>query len=143
MTEQPDQPYTPQPPPPPPAPAPGAPPPPLAPETEKQVGALAHVVAGGATLLSGGTLGFVAALVMYLVYRDRGPFVRAHVTNALNVQILIGIGLVISAVLFVVLIGFITYPIVYVVGVVLHVVGLIKAMNGEWWTPPLTPAFVK
>ena len=27
------------------------------------------------TVLSGGFLGFVAALVMYLVFRDRGPFV--------------------------------------------------------------------
>ena len=33
----------------------------------------------------------VAALVMYLVFRDRGPFVRYNAANALNVQIAAGI----------------------------------------------------
>ena len=51
----------------------------------------------GATVLSGGFLGFVAALVMYLIYRDRGPFVRAHSANALNIQIIAGIVMLISA----------------------------------------------
>ena len=30
-----------------------------------------------------------------------------------------------------------------VFGVILSIMGAIKANNGEWWTPPLTPAFVK
>lgn len=121
----------------------GAPATPLTPENERQIGALAHGVAAAATAFSGGTLGFVAALVVYLIYKDRGPFVRAQAANALNVQIMTGIGLIISAVLMIVLIGFITYPIVVVFGVVLHIIGAVKAWNGEWWTPPLTPQFVK
>ena len=88
----------------------------LSPETEKQIGALAHGVGAAATFFSGGTLGFVAALVMYFIYRDRGPFVRSHVANALNVQIMIGIGLIISALLMIILVGFITYPIVWTAG---------------------------
>ncbi|MBP6995433.1 MAG: DUF4870 domain-containing protein [Phycicoccus sp.] len=121
----------------------GAPAAPLTPENERQIGALSHGVAAAATAFSGGTLGFVAALVVYLIYKDRGPFVRAQAANALNVQIMTGIGLIISAVLMIVLIGFITYPIVVVFGVVLHILGAVKAWNGEWWTPPLTPQFVK
>ena len=105
--------------------------------------ALAHGVGAAATFFSGGTLGFVAALVMYFIYRDRGPFVRSHVANALNVQIMIGIGLIISALLMIILVGFITYPIVWIVGIVLHIVGAVKAMNGEYWKPPMTPDFVK
>jgi uncharacterized Tic20 family protein len=31
----------------------------------------------------------------------------------------------------------------FVVAGVLHVIGAMKAYNGEWWTPPLTPQFVK
>jgi len=27
--------------------------------------------------------------------------------------------------------------------VVVHIVGAVKANNGEWYTPPLTPQFVK
>lgn len=80
---------------------------------------------------------------MYFVYRDRGPFVRANVANALNMQIMIGIGLVISGILMFVLIGLITYPIIWVLGIVFHIIGAVKAMNGEWWKPPMTPDFVK
>lgn len=127
----------------PPQPSYGAPVAPLTPENERQIGALAHGVAGAATAFSGGTLGFIAALVIYLIYKDRGPFVRAHAANALNVQIMTGIALIVSGILMFVLIGFITYPIILVVGVVLHIIGALKAWNGEWWTPPLTPQFVK
>ena len=116
---------------------------PLTPESERQIGALAHGIAAAATFFSGGTLGFVAALIIYLVYRDRGPFVRAHAANALNVQILTGIGLVLSALLMIILVGFITYPLIWVLGIVLHIIGTVKAMNGEWWKPPFTPDFVK
>ena len=51
--------------------------------------------------------------------------------------------LIVSGILMFVLVGFITYPIIYVAGIVIHIVGAVKAMNGEWWTPPLVPAFVK
>lgn len=115
----------------------------LAPETEKQISALSHGIGAAATFFSGGTLGFVACLIMYFVYRDRGPFVRANVANALNMQIMIGIGLVISGILMFVLIGLITYPIIWVLGIVFHIIGAVKAMNGEWWKPPMTPDFVK
>ena len=31
----------------------------------------------------------------------------------------------------------------FVVAGLLHVIGAVKAYNGEWWTPPLTPQFIK
>lgn len=112
---------------------------PLSPHEERQMGALAHGLCAGAMFFSGGTLGFVAALVMYALYKDRGPFVRAHVTNALNLQISIGIGLIVSAILMLALVGFVTYPFIWVGGIVLHIIGAVKASSGQWWTPPLTP----
>ncbi|WP_257957138.1 DUF4870 domain-containing protein [Nocardioides sp. B-3] len=80
---------------------------------------------------------------MYLIYRDRGPFVRAHAANSLNVQIITGIILLISFPLMLLLIGFVTYPLALVFAFVLHVIGAMKANNGEWWNPPMTPRFVK
>ena len=103
----------------------------------------AHGVALGATVLSGGFLGFVAALVMYLVFRDRGPFVRHHSANALNVQIIAGIVMLISLPLMLVLIGFVTFAAAWVFAVIVHIIGMVKANNGEWYNPPLTPQFVK
>lgn len=43
----------------------------------------------------------------------------------------------------VVLIGFVTYPLVCLVATVVHVIGAVKASNGELWTPPGTYRFVQ
>lgn len=116
---------------------------PITPSEERTWGMLSHVIAIAAMVLSAGLLGFLGSLVVYLVYKDRGPFVRANAANSLNVQIMTGIILLISFPLMFVLIGFITYPAALLVALVLHLIGAIKASNGEWWDPPLTPRFVR
>jgi uncharacterized protein len=115
---------------------------PISASQERTLGAVAHGVPLIAMVLSAGLLGFVGSLVIYLMYKDRGPFVRAHAANSLNVQIITGIVLLISFPLMLLLIGFITYPLALVFAFVLHVIGAVKANNGEWWTPPMTPRFV-
>lgn len=114
----------------------------ISPQEEKTWGVISHVVPAVALVASAGTLGFVASLVIYLLYKDKGPFVRQQAANSLNLQIATLIGLVVSAVLMLVLIGFVLYPLVIVWAVVLHIIGALKSNSGEWWTPPLTPRFV-
>lgn len=138
MSQQPHQQFPPQPQQQPPSYQPAT----MSPEEERNLGMIAHLVPAVLLPLSAGTAGFVASLVVYLVYKDRGPFVRAHAANSLNVQIITGILLLVSAVAMVVLIGFITYPAVILVATVIHVIGAMKANNGEWWQPPMTPRFV-
>ena len=123
----------------------GAPytPQPLSPTEERNLGLIAHLVPAVLLPLSAGTLGFLGSLVIYLMYKDRGPFVRQHAANSLNVQIVTAILLLASTVLMIVFIGFLTYGLVIVVATVIHVIGAVKANNGEWWTPPLTPQLVK
>lgn len=116
--------------------------PPMSPGEERTVGVLAHVVPLVAMVVSAGLLGFVASLVIYFVYRGRGPFARENAANSLNVQIITRIMLIISAVLILVLVGFITYPLALLFAFVVHVIGAMKANRGEWWRPPLTPRFV-
>lgn len=115
----------------------------LTPSEERNLGLLAHVVPAILLPLSAGLLGFVGSLVIYLMYKDRGPFVRQHAVNSLNVQIITAILLLLSTALMFVLVGFLFYPLVIIVSVVIHVIGAVKANNGEWWTPPLTPQFVR
>lgn len=112
-------------------------------DEERTVGVIVHAVPAAALVLSAGTLGFVASLVIYLVYKDRGEYARRQAANSLNVQIMTGILLVVSVVLFLVLIGFVTYAVVIVWATVLHVIGAVRASNGVWWNPPLTPRFVR
>lgn len=138
-------------------PAPGAPvppgyavapaPAPMKPTDERTAGMAAHGITLAATIFSSGTLGFVCALVIYLVFRDRGPFVRAHAANALNVQITAAIAIVIGIVLTITIIGaIIGIPLMIAAviwAIVMHIIGAVKANNGEWWSPALTPQFVK
>jgi uncharacterized Tic20 family protein len=116
---------------------------PMKPSDERTAGMAAHGVTLAATILSSGFLGFVCALVMYLVFRDRGPFVRSHAANALNVQIMAGIVMLISLPLMLVLVGFLTFGAAVIWAIVMHIIGAVKANNGEWWSPALTPQFVK
>ncbi len=115
----------------------------LSPQQERQWGMIAHIVPLGAMVLSAGTLGFVGSIIIFVLYKDKGPFVRAHAANSVNVQIMTAIVLLLSIPLMFVLIGFLTFAIALVVAFVLHVIGAMKANGGEWWNPPLTPRFVR
>ena len=131
----------------------GAPARAMSPADERTWGALSHGAALLAMVLSAGFLGFLGSLAVYLVHKDRGPFVRTHAANSLNIQITMFIWLVVATVLYVVLgivtlgIGFVVLLPLFiappVVAGVLHLVGCVKAYNGEWWDPPLTPRLVR
>src|SRR5688572_15844528 len=122
-------------------------------QQERTWGAISHAGAVVAMICSAGFLGFLASIAVYVVHKDRGPFVRAHAANSLNIQITMFIWLVV--------LGILTIPVAiftlglglvvmlpalaaaFVVAGVLHVIGAVKAYNGEWWNPPFTPSFVK
>jgi uncharacterized Tic20 family protein len=122
-------------------------------EDERTWGAISHAGAVVAMICSAGFLGFLASIAVYVIHKDRGPFVRAHAANSINIQITMFIWLVV--------LGILTIPIAvltlglglvvmlpalaaaFVVAGILHVIGAVKAYNGEWWNPPFTPQFVK
>lgn len=122
-------------------------------EDERTWGALSHAGAVVAMICSAGFLGFLASVAVYVIHKDRGPFVRAHAANSLNIQITMFIWLVVLGIL-TIPIALLTFGLglvvmvpalvaAFVVAGILHVVGAIKAYNGEWWNPPFTPRFVK
>jgi uncharacterized protein len=110
----------------------------ITPSEERTMGTLAHGIPLVAMVVSAGTLGFVASLILYLFYKDRGPFVRENAVNSLNIQITTGIVLLLSIPLMFVLVGFLTFAAALVVAFVLHLIGALKANRGEWWRPPMT-----
>lgn len=163
MTEPVNEPTSSIPPPPPPPPAAGLPPNqpydnpyarPGAPaeltaEQERIWAVTTHAIAGAAMILSAGTLGFVASLVIYLIYKDKGPFIRQHAADAMNIQLnalLWAIGMAVTGlILSIILIGFAIWALMAVIPIiatVLHVLGAIKAYNGETHWSPLTIKFV-
>ena len=116
---------------------------PLSPDQERTWATATHAIAGAAMILSAGTLGFVAALVIYLVYKDKGPFVRQHAADAVNIQLNALLWAIVGVILALVLIGFAILFVIPFVATVLHVIGAIKAYNGEQHWSPLTLRFVR
>ncbi|OIV37596.1 hypothetical protein BIV57_10275 [Mangrovactinospora gilvigrisea] len=88
-------------------------------------------------------LGFVPALVVYLVYRDRSPLARQHAATELNAWITWMIYNVVLGVL-----GFVTIGIAWIVLLALWVVylvyaimALVAAMRGQGFSYPKWLAF--
>jgi uncharacterized Tic20 family protein len=103
----------------------------------------AHAIAGAAMILSAGTLGFVAALVIYLVHKDRGAFVRQYSANAVNIQLNALMWAIVGFVLAIVLVGFLVLAVVPVWATVLHIIAAIKASQGEAHWSPMTIRVVR
>lgn len=107
---------------------------PLSPTDERMWAMLSHV---GGLFFS-----FVAPLVVYLVFRDRSALVRNQAAEALNFQIMVMIGMVVSAVLSIVLIGFLTMLIVGIADLALCIMAAMAANRGEYYRYPATIRFV-
>lgn len=123
---------TPPPPPPPPygAPSAYAPPTPLSPQDEKNWSLGAHL---GVLLV-----GFLAPLIIWLMFKGRGPFLDHHAKESLNFQITVMIALFASAILSLLLIGIVLMFAIIPWMIVMPIVAAVKASNGEWYRYPLT-----
>ena len=68
-----------------------------------------------------GFLGPVAALIIYLIYKDRSPRVAFHALQSMSYQIgwlvILAVGWILTTLLMVVLIGFLLIPVMIVVSV--------------------------
>jgi uncharacterized Tic20 family protein len=94
--------------------------------------ALAHVLAI--------FTGFIGPLIILLASDD--DFAEQNARNALNFQIMVTIGYILSSVLMVVLIGLLLFPIVGLLHVVLCAYAALQAKDGKEWKYPLTPDLV-
>jgi len=152
-TEGGQQPYSGQPTPPPPPPGQAPTPPPgqaptygqapgygqpaqaaVSPSDARMWSTLAHV---GGIFFS-----FVPSLVIYVMYKDRDPFVRRHATQALNFQIIIAIAYFVAGLLTLALIGFLLLPAVGICMVVFSIIAAMAANRGEEYTYPMIPQMV-
>ena len=100
----------------------------------KSMAALVHV---GAIFF-----GFIPPLVGYLVY-DKDPFIRHHSREALNFQITVFIGYVVSFFLALVLIGIFTAIAIGLGALVFSIIAAVKASSGEYYTYPINIPFIK
>ena len=108
---------------------------PLSPADEKLYATLTHI---GGIFLS-----VIPALIVFLVFKDRGPFIRAHSVTALNFQLTMLIAAAIGSVLIIVLVGFLVLGAVSIAILVFSIIAAVAANNGQYYRYPLTIPFVK
>jgi hypothetical protein len=113
---------------------------PLSPADERLWSTLVHLSPFVAAFVGLPVLG---PLVIYLVLRDRGPFIRFHAAQALNFQLVLLIAYIVFGVLSLVLIGIPLLIATAVLSVVFQIIAAIRANSGEWYRYPLTPDWVK
>lgn len=129
--------------------------PPLSPAEEKQWAILTHVL--------GIFFGPVSAAALYFLFRDRGPFVKAHTTTEWNFQLTV---LIASGVAFAVSFAsilanfaerstaistsmslfFVGYFLMFVIRIVALVLGIVAARaasRGEYYTYPFAIQFAR
>ena len=111
------------------------PPQPLSPQDERTWSLLAHI----GTIV----LGFIAPLIVLLVQGERSPMVRAHSVESLNFQITVTIGYVVSSILMVVLVGFVTFFVIWAAALVFAILATIAASKGLPYKYPFALRLVK
>lgn len=92
--------------------------------------------------LGGIFFSFIAPLIVYLIYKDRDPFIRRASAQALNFQIILIIGYAISTILVVVIIGLFTALALFICSIVFPIIASIAANRGENYDYPLIPQMV-
>lgn len=85
---------------------------------------------------------FVPALIAYIVFRDRGPFIRQHTATALNFQITILIAYAVGTITTFILIGFLILIATGILTIVFSIIAAVAANRGEYYTYPVAFKFV-
>jgi uncharacterized Tic20 family protein len=126
---------------PPSGPPPGGPPgqPPLSPEQERLWAMLSHLLSFVAAYLF---LGFVAPLVVLLVFGPRSAYVRANAVESLNFNLSWLLYGIVSVILILIGIGILILIALGIAYVVLVIIASVRANNGELYRYPLTIRFV-
>lgn len=122
-------------PPPPQPPVNYAAPPQMSPADERMWATLTHV--------GGIFLHWLFPLITYLLFKDRGPFVRWHTRQALNFQLTLLLSYIAGAALSIIFVGFFVLLAALVLNIVFGIVAALAANRGEFYRIPVAIEFVK
>ena len=108
---------------------------------EKTVAILTHLSGPIAAIVSVGWLGFVGPLIVWLVYKDKSPFLRGAAAGAFNFNVSLWLVNVIGwiCVFTVILlpVGFILIAVYWVMLLVCHIMAAVRANHGEVYRYPM------
>ena len=99
---------------------------------------LAHLGAVAGLVLGVGTVGWLAPLVIWLMYKDKSPFVAFHALEELFFQIAWVVIMIVAAIILTMTcVGILLLPLVGLVPLIWSVIAAVKANNGEWYSYPV------
>jgi uncharacterized Tic20 family protein len=101
---------------------------------------LAHLLSFVAAYLF---LGFVAPLVVLLVFGPRSAYVRAHAVESLNFNLSWLLYAIVAVVLIIIGIGILILIALGIAYLFLIVIASVRANNGEFFRYPLTIRFIR
>ncbi len=87
--------------------------------------------------------GFIGALIIWLIKKDDDAFVADQGKEALNFQITVCLGYIVSSLLAVVGIGCILWGVIYIGNLILCVMAGLGASNGQKYRYPVNIRFLK
>ncbi len=93
--------------------------------------------------LGGIILGFIGPLIVMLVFGPRNAFVKKESTEALNFQITVLIGYIVSFVLMFIVIGIFLFFAVWILSIIFCVIAAVKNNQGIEYRYPINIRFVK
>ena len=88
-------------------------------------------------------LGFLAPLLIWLIFKGRGPFLEHHAKESLNFQITVMIAMFVAVILTVLLIGIVFVLALVPWMIIMPIIAAVKANSGEWYRYPLTLRLIK
>ena len=112
---------------------------PLPPDQERLWGMLAHLLSFVAAYIA---LGFVAPLVVLLVFGPRSAYVRAQAVESLNFNLSWLLYAIVAGILVIIGIGLLILLALGIAYVVLVIIASVRANNGQLFRYPLTIRFM-
>jgi uncharacterized Tic20 family protein len=113
--------------------------PPLSADQERLWGMLAHLLSFVAAYIA---LGFVAPLVVLLVFGPRSAYVRAQAVESLNFNLSWLLYAIVAGILLIIGIGLLILIALGIAYVVLIIIASVRANNGQFFRYPLTIRFI-
>jgi uncharacterized protein len=113
--------------------------PPLSADQERLWGMLAHLLSFVAAYIA---LGFVAPLVVLLVFGPRSAYVRAQAVASLNFNLSWLLYAIVAGILLIIGIGLLILIALGIAYVVLIIIASVRANNGQFFRYPLTIRFI-
>lgn len=94
-------------------------------------------------IFSGGFIGTILVIVYLMVVKDLTANAKQAIYDIINFNLSFMLYGFVSALLMIILIGFVLLPIILIIWFVALIIGFIKHLSGEGYKYPLTISFLK